>query len=98
MNFLTPRVLEPGRTHTCRKGHCRTRALAGSKTSVLLFRACAINIMNIISSFAWISQFTLLGRHQVGRFMGGHSPRLAAWAARKPVKVNAFSVALKLIS
>ena len=26
-----------------------------------LFRACAINIMNIISSFAWFSQFTLLG-------------------------------------
>ena len=26
-------------------------------------RACAINIMNIISSFAWISQFTLLGKN-----------------------------------
>lgn len=29
-----------------------------------LLRACAINIMNIISSFAWISQFTPLGMEQ----------------------------------
>ena len=30
-------------------------------------RACAINIMNIISSFAWISQFTRLAQLSVHR-------------------------------
>ena len=28
-------------------------------------KACAINIMNIISSFAWISQFTRLGQKSI---------------------------------
>ena len=33
-----------------------------ARTARMLFlRACAINIMNIISSFAWISQFTTPG-------------------------------------
>ena len=41
----------------------------------LHFRACAINIMNIISSFAWISQFTPLGSPAVWRFHIGSGAR-----------------------
>ena len=55
------------------------------------YRACAINIMNIISSFAWISQFTPLGSHSWGSFTLLAAKHCLSWSPRSTVPVCKIS-------